>query len=180
MLSRKFSICRFVFHQASPRLWFSLGFSTILSDCLAIYVVLYSYWLVSTVVYLQDELDNQEHIMSSRQYQSLNEQVQYLRTEVEKYRAMADQLQVFIMRSSSFTVPAANFRYFHLSCWLNVTGFHMFVTTVLDRMVQINLILLLRWFLCYEVDGCLIFSIFVCVPRRSKISMGPAKLGTGI
>lgn len=60
-------------------------------------MVLHSYSLISPVFYLQDELDYQEHIMSSRQYQSLNEQVQYLRSEVEKYRVMADQLQVIIV-----------------------------------------------------------------------------------
>lgn len=47
-----------------------------------------------TVVDVQDELDDQEYIMSSRQYQSLVEQVQDLRSEVEKYRAMVDELQV--------------------------------------------------------------------------------------
>lgn len=44
----------------------------------------------------QDELDDQESIISFRQYQSLDEQVQYLRTEVEKYRAVVDELQVWL------------------------------------------------------------------------------------
>ncbi|XP_024365297.1 E3 ubiquitin-protein ligase BRE1-like 2 isoform X3 [Physcomitrium patens] len=45
---------------------------------------------------MQDELDDQESIISFRQYQSLDEQVQYLRTEVEKYRAVVDELQVWL------------------------------------------------------------------------------------
>lgn len=49
--------------------------------------------VIQKIQHMQDELDDQENIMASRQYQSLNEQVQYLRSEVEKYRAMADQLQ---------------------------------------------------------------------------------------
>lgn len=54
-----------------------------------------------TFVVVQDELDDQEYILtpaprilSSRQYQLLNEQVQELRDEVDKCRAMVDQLQV--------------------------------------------------------------------------------------
>uniref|UniRef100_A0A7I4DYI2 E3 ubiquitin protein ligase n=1 Tax=Physcomitrium patens TaxID=3218 RepID=A0A7I4DYI2_PHYPA len=43
--------------------------------------------------HMQNELDDQERIVSSRQYQSLTEQVQHLRSEVERYRAMVDQLQ---------------------------------------------------------------------------------------
>jgi hypothetical protein len=90
--------------QALLRLWFGLGFSTIVSDHLAMHVVQYSYRLITSIVYLQDELDDQEHIMASRQYQSLNEQVQYLRSEVEKYRAMADQLQVLLLCDHPLTL----------------------------------------------------------------------------
>lgn len=51
--------------------------------------------MIVTVVDVQDELDNQESVQSSRQYQSINEQVQDLRGEVEKCRAMVDHLQVY-------------------------------------------------------------------------------------
>lgn len=57
--------------------------------------------VIQKIQQMQDELDDQEYILtpaprilSSRQYQLLNEQVQELRDEVDKCRAMVDQLQV--------------------------------------------------------------------------------------
>nr|XP_024399175.1 E3 ubiquitin-protein ligase BRE1-like 2 isoform X3 [Physcomitrium patens] len=49
--------------------------------------------VIQKIQHLQDELDDQESIMTSRQYQSLHEKVQYLRGEVEKHQAMVDELQ---------------------------------------------------------------------------------------
>lgn len=49
--------------------------------------------IMKKIQLMQDELDNHEHIMSSRQYQSLTEQIQSLRSEVERLRGLVDQSQ---------------------------------------------------------------------------------------
>lgn len=42
----------------------------------------------------QDALSDEQRILSSRPYLILNDQVHYLKSEVERYRGLADQLQV--------------------------------------------------------------------------------------
>jgi hypothetical protein len=50
--------------------------------------------LIQCFFELQDLLDDEQRVLASQPYQLLNDQVQYLRSEVERYEGLVDQMQV--------------------------------------------------------------------------------------
>ncbi len=72
--------------------------------------------LIQCFFELQDLLDDEQRVLASQPYQLLNDQVQYLRSEVERYEGLVDQLQVcrFLTQFDSILCKVIC-RYF---CWV--------------------------------------------------------------
>lgn len=65
-----------------------------LNFCLASCFICIVVALISSTWLMQDALVDDQGILSSRPYLFLNEQIHHLKSEVERYRGLVDQLQV--------------------------------------------------------------------------------------